>query len=478
MRFLILLIAIISRQAIAAATVPIYYYQSPSNWGQLPDLKRTVESAVCSGKSSCSFNWIVKNQADGRPWRVDGTATYMINKCYTVSNPDGPGTVQQCRDEGPYNQSGYNISWYKNGCADGLDPDTTKPADQQCADPDPCKAKLGQRSGKGHYDVGTNPKIYASACQAGCLANWDGDDVGFTRLQSGIRHYYAYGEYVNAGSKCTASDTQPEVPLSPAAKSSDGKPAANSDGTNPGPCGSGESSGTVNNKPVCLKKDTTSGITFVTPTSNPNNAVGQTTGTVTTGDNTSPADGSYENYCRSHGTITICSGTAFDSASGTSGTGSSTGSGEGETSTGTGTGSSGSGTGTGTGTGTVNCPGCATESTLAAIKGILDPAGKDGKGATDGAGKAEDAFKPVEDSLLALKSGNGPFASLSLTFPPLFPAASECQKPSVNVLKQTMEIDTCYWIDLARQALGWVCYCLTVITLFRIATGGNKQGDK
>ncbi len=80
--------------------------------------------------------------------------------------------------------------------------------------------------------------------------------------------------------------------------------------------------------------------------------------------------------------------------------------------------------------------------------------------------------------MLSMRGGTGPFASLSFNFPALFPSPGDCVKPSIDVLKQKMEIDTCYWIDLARQALGWVCYCMTVIALFRIATGGNKSEGK
>jgi hypothetical protein len=174
--------------------------------------------------------------------------------------------------------------------------------------------------------------------------------------------------------------------------------------------------------------------------------------------------------------LTICSGTKFDSSSGTTG-------GFGTGTDGTGTGTGGTGTGTG-GTGTnqaVNCQGCATESTLAAIKGILDPAGKDGKGATDGAGTAEDGYKPADDAMKALQAGNGPFKDMSWSFGGLFPASAQCQPFTLNVngrvINQSATLDVCDWINLARAILGWLCYVLTAIGIYRIATGQKSQGE-
>lgn len=136
---------------------------------------------------------------------------------------------------------------------------------------------------------------------------------------------------------------------------------------------------------------------------------------------------------------------------------------------------------TGTGTGTVNCPGCATEATLLTIKGFLNPAGVNPGGAIEGAGKADDGFKPMQDSLTAMQGGNGPLKDLSWSFGGLFPASAQCQPFTLNVngraINQSATLDGCDWINLARSILGWLCYVLTAIGIYRIATGQKSQGE-
>ena len=114
---------------------------------------------------------------------------------------------------------------------------------------------------------------------------------------------------------------------------------------------------------------------------------------------------------------------------------------------------------------------------MAAIKGLIDPNGGDGKGVVNGAGKAEDGFKPAGDLFDAMKTGNGPFTALAWDFGGLFPSSAQCSPIQVNVLKQQTSIDVCNWVELVRAVLGWICYVLTAIGIYRIATGQKSQGD-
>ena len=332
--------------------------------------------------------------------------------------------------------------------------------------------------GFGLYPVGTKPEYpSASGCGVnGCSANFDnqsappGQDFK-ARLEHGVRQYFAVGEYIYNGGSCTPSastklvqkagtDTAKAPTTDPTGQPS---PACSASGGFPGVINTGKG-----DRPVCLKKDQTSGITGMTPESSPYNAVSNDEArTVTQGSDTAPAGGSMEEYCRMHVNSTMCS--KADAATSTNG----------DLGDGTGTSGTGSTSGSGTGTANGNCTDCAKETTQQQIRDFLNPTGV--QGGVGNATTADSAMGGLMSAVDATKSGTGPFSSLDWQFPSIFPPSVECAPLQVTIpgrLNQTATINYCATLALVRACLGWVIYVLTIILVFNIATGRKAStGD-
>jgi len=147
-------------------------------------------------------------------------------------------------------------------CNDGFSPD---PTHKSCVPG--CEAQKTVSSG--YFDIGDKasalPRILG--CKGGCEVIFDGTSPAGSALVAAEKHYFAKGEYITTGNKCTTG-------VDPG----NGSPTPPKD-----TCPEGQKSGTINNKTVCF----TPGNDPSTPdTPTPTTKPGDTT--TTTGNSSGP----------------------------------------------------------------------------------------------------------------------------------------------------------------------------------------------
>lgn len=162
--------------------------------------------------------------------------------CNTLTGHGGGYQAYFTRDDtGPSGCIGVSASCTERVCGSGLTWDIATGA---CVTaPATCPVAT---IASGLFDMGTSPADPPSAvCSGGCVAVYSGASVSKRALVGGVYHYYAEGQYdVPSGGSANVCTTGAALPT--------GAPS----GVPPDTCGSGQASGTVNGKTVCVDQTT------------------------------------------------------------------------------------------------------------------------------------------------------------------------------------------------------------------------------
>lgn len=112
----------------------------------------------------------------------------------------------------------------------------------KCVDPTCTK---GEMESAGYYDIGevatANPVILA--CSAGCTVQFDGISPAGNALVSGVKHYYAFGQYFKNGDTCAESGVTTSIPTD----------VQNVPGST---CSDVQTGGELNGQFICVDNDT------------------------------------------------------------------------------------------------------------------------------------------------------------------------------------------------------------------------------
>lgn len=172
-------------------------------------------------------------------WRVVGscsiyqesTNNLWINACNTATFYC-QGANNSIFTQNVVNSPGFQ--YRTNGCVEGT---VFDPSTGQCIAP-PCEVDVTLSSG--YYQYGTQPddSFPSYVCINGCAATFSGSVPQARALIDGTYHYFALGSYDGIGEECTSG------PVAPGSSSSLPQDS----------CASGQQSGTVNGKLVCLNE--------------------------------------------------------------------------------------------------------------------------------------------------------------------------------------------------------------------------------
>jgi hypothetical protein len=132
--------------------------------------------------------------------------------------------------------------------------------------------------GQGFFDMGTSAggSFPSVVCAGGCLAAFDGSAPAASRLDKGVRRYYAQGAFTTLGNGNSDVCTADNMPSGTASPPADSCPAGQVKFTVNGNAGCASTGGEVTTPPP--QKTTTT-----TNTTNPNGSTTQTSTTVDTG---------------------------------------------------------------------------------------------------------------------------------------------------------------------------------------------------
>ncbi|MEZ0202877.1 virulence factor TspB C-terminal domain-related protein [Ideonella sp.] len=212
-----------------------------SGFATVGDLSAKMhELNTCAGTANCTISWTALTKVSEVNYsekytKVINGVSYPNTLSYVFNAQACPAGSVAAADGISCNCSGTNVPTLDGkACSAPGGPGT-----KLCA--------LGTLADSGYYDIGTSASgapVFLS-CKNSCVVAFDGIYPAGSALVSGVKHYYAQGEYAQTGATCdsSAGSTTPQL------GSGTTNPPNNS-------CASGQSGGEVNGKFVCVDNST------------------------------------------------------------------------------------------------------------------------------------------------------------------------------------------------------------------------------